>query len=117
VRVARINVLERQPGVAAICDEPALLIGRDPQILFKEPRFILCLPMVWRVWMAGVIEGVSRDRTTLFPERLDDGIGEDHVVRVVDMFVDQFGLGALGFQRHAAARSIAAWRLQRPERG
>ncbi len=39
--------------------------------------------------MVGFIEGVSRDQTTLFPERLDDWIGEDHLVRVVDMFVDQ----------------------------
>lgn len=55
--------------------------------------------------MAGFIEGVSRDQTTLFPERLDDWIGEDHLVRVVDLFVDQLDLAALGFQRHAAART------------
>lgn len=34
--------------------------------------------------MAGFIEGVSREQTTLFPERLDDWIGEDHLARVVD---------------------------------
>ncbi|MGP9791826.1 IS1182 family transposase [Roseinatronobacter sp. NSM] len=55
--------------------------------------------------MAGFIEGISRDQATLFPERLDDWIGEDHLVRVVDPFVDQLDLGALGFQRHAAART------------
>ena len=55
--------------------------------------------------MAGFIEGVSRDQTTLFPERLDDWIGEDHLVRVVDLFVDQLDLPALGFQRHAAAHT------------
>ncbi len=55
--------------------------------------------------MAGFIEGISRDQTTLFPERLDDWIGEDHLVRVVDLFVDQLDLPALGFQRHAAART------------
>ncbi len=55
--------------------------------------------------MAGFIEGVSRDQTTLFPERLDDWVGEDHPVRVVDMFVDQLDLGALGFERQAAART------------
>lgn len=55
--------------------------------------------------MAGFIEGVSRDQTTLFPERLDDWIGEDHLVRVVDLFVDLLDLAALGFQRHAAART------------
>ncbi len=55
--------------------------------------------------MAGFIEGVSRDQTTLFPERLDEWIGEDHLARVVDLFVDQLDLPLLGFQRHAAART------------
>ena len=54
--------------------------------------------------MAGFIEGISRDQTTLFPERLDEWIGEDHLVRVVDLFVDQLNLPGLGFQRHTAAR-------------
>lgn len=55
--------------------------------------------------MAGFIEGISRDQTTLFPERLDEWIGEDHLVRVVDLFVDQLNLPGLGFQRHTAART------------
>jgi transposase len=41
----------------------------------------------------------------LFPERLDHWIGEDHLVHVVDMFVGQLDLAALGFERHAAART------------
>jgi transposase len=61
--------------------------------------------MVGGLCMAGFIEGVSRDQTTFFPERLEDWIGEDHLARVVDMFVDQLDLPALGFQRHAAART------------
>ena len=55
--------------------------------------------------MAGFIEGVGRDQTTLFPERLDDWIGEDSLVRVVDLFVEQLDLAGLGFPRHAAART------------
>jgi transposase len=55
--------------------------------------------------MAGFLVGVSRDQTTLFPERLDDWIGEEHPVRVVDLFVDQLDLAALGFHRHVAART------------
>jgi transposase len=66
---------------------------------------MLQLRMVGRIFMAGFIEGISRDQTTLFPERLDDWIGEDHLVRVVDLFVDQLDLPGLGFQRHAAART------------
>lgn len=55
--------------------------------------------------MAGFIEGVNRDQTVLFPERLEDWIGEEHLVRVVDLFVDELDLAALGFHCHAAART------------
>jgi len=55
--------------------------------------------------MAGFIEGVNRDQTTLFPERLEDWIADDHLVRVVDLFVDDLDLAALGFHRHAPART------------
>lgn len=53
--------------------------------------------------MAGFIEGVHRDQATLFPERLEDWISEDHLVRVVDLFVDELDLATLGFHRHAPA--------------
>lgn len=33
--------------------------------------------------MAGFIEGVDRGQSVLFPDRLDDWIGEDSLVRVV----------------------------------
>ena len=52
--------------------------------------------------MSGFIEGVDRDQVTLFPDRLEDWIGEDHLVRVVDLFVDQLDLADLGFTRAAA---------------
>ena len=55
--------------------------------------------------MSGFIEGVSRDQAVLFPERLDDWIGEDHLVRVGDLLVDRLDLVELGFPRHAAART------------
>ena len=55
--------------------------------------------------MSGFIEGVGRDQVTLFPERLEDWIGEDHLVRVVDLFVDQLDLADLGFERVAHART------------
>ena len=44
-------------------------------------------------------------QTTHFPECLEDWIGEDNLVRVVDLFVDELDLAALGFHRHAAART------------
>jgi len=49
--------------------------------------------------MARFIEGVSRSQSTLFPERLDDFIGDDNPVRVIDAFVDQLDLLGLGFGR------------------
>ena len=49
--------------------------------------------------MKRFVEGVDREQGTLFPERLDDYIGEDNPVRVVDVFVDELDLGVLGFDR------------------
>ena len=45
------------------------------------------------------VRGQNRDQATLFPERLDDLIGEDNAVRVIDAFVDSLDLKALGFAR------------------
>lgn len=55
--------------------------------------------------MAGFIEGVDRGQLVLFPERLDDWIGEDSLVRVVDFFVEEQDLQRLGFARSAPART------------
>jgi transposase len=49
--------------------------------------------------MKRFIEGVDRSQTTLFPERLEDWVGEDNPVRVIDVFVDELELGSLGFDR------------------
>ena len=49
--------------------------------------------------MAGFVEGVDRTQTTLFPDRLEDYVGEDNPVRVVDAFVDALDLRELGFAR------------------
>ncbi|TYP68692.1 transposase [Stutzerimonas stutzeri] len=55
--------------------------------------------------MSGFIEGVARGQTVIFPDRLDDWIDEDHLVRVVDLFVDELDLPVLGFARSAPART------------
>ena len=47
--------------------------------------------------MKRFIEGVERGQSTLFPDRLDDWVGEDNPVRVVDVYVDGLDLGGLGF--------------------
>jgi transposase len=47
--------------------------------------------------MRRFVEGVDRSQTTLFPECLEDWIGEDNPARVVDVFVEEFVLAELGF--------------------
>jgi len=49
--------------------------------------------------MKRFIEGIDRGQSTLFPERLEDWVGEDNAVRVIDVFVDELDLGGLGFDR------------------
>jgi len=49
--------------------------------------------------MKRFVEGEDRSQSTLFPERLDDYVGEANPVRVVDVFVDELDLGDLGFRR------------------
>ena len=51
--------------------------------------------------MKRFIEGEDRGQSTLFPERLDDWVGEDNAVRVIDVFVEELDLGGLGFGRVA----------------
>ena len=47
--------------------------------------------------MRRFVEGVDRGQTTLFPECLEDWIGEDNPVRAVDVFVEELDLAELGF--------------------
>jgi transposase len=47
--------------------------------------------------MRRFVEGMDRGQITLFPECLEDWIGEDNPVRVVDVFVDELDLAGLGF--------------------
>ncbi len=49
--------------------------------------------------MKRFVEGEDRGQSTLFPERLDEYLGDDNPVRVIDVFVDELDLGDLGFER------------------
>jgi transposase len=51
------------------------------------------------------IEGQDRQQVTLLPECLDDFIGEDNPVRVVDAFVAELNLVELGLERTVPART------------
>ena len=55
--------------------------------------------------MKRFIAGEDRGQSTLFPERLDEYIGEDNPVRVIDVFVGELDLGDLGFGRVARPAS------------
>ena len=47
--------------------------------------------------MRRFVEGADRGQSTLFPDRLEDWIGEDNPVRVIEVFVDELHLAELGF--------------------
>ena len=52
--------------------------------------------------MSRFIKGESRSQITLFPEAVDEYIEEDNPVRVIDVFVDDLDLSALGFKTEPA---------------
>ncbi len=47
--------------------------------------------------MKRFVEGEDRQQTTLLPDSLEDYVTDDNPVRVIDVFVDDLDLGALGF--------------------
>src|SRR5262249_26723859 len=47
--------------------------------------------------MRRFVEGTDRGQSTLFPECLEDWIGEDNPVRAIDVFVEQLDLAELSF--------------------
>ena len=47
--------------------------------------------------MKRFVEGADRGQSTLFPECLEDWVGEDNPVRLIDVFVDNLDLADLGF--------------------
>ena len=53
--------------------------------------------------MGRFIEGEDRRQGALLPEYLDDYVGEENPVRVIDVFVDELDLAGLGFERVSVA--------------
>ncbi len=47
--------------------------------------------------MGRFVEGADRSQLCLLPECLDDWVGEDNPVQVIEAFVDALDLAALGF--------------------
>jgi transposase len=52
--------------------------------------------------MPRFIEGCDRGQRLLLPDCIDDYVGEDSPVRVVDVFIDELDLSGLGFEGAAA---------------
>jgi transposase len=48
--------------------------------------------------MGRFVEGEDRRQSLLLPDSLDDYVTEDNPVRVVEAFIDELDLGALGFE-------------------
>jgi len=53
--------------------------------------------------MGRFIEGEDRRQSWLLPRSLDDYVAEDNPVRVVEAFIDELALSALGFARSEPA--------------
>ena len=54
--------------------------------------------------MRRFVEGIDRGQATLFPECLEDWIDDNNAVQVIDVFVDELDLAALGFDGVARRR-------------
>jgi transposase len=48
--------------------------------------------------MKRFVEGEDRRQGVLLPEFLDDDVSEENPVRVIEVFVEELELGALGFE-------------------
>src|SRR5476651_1005484 len=48
--------------------------------------------------MKRFVEGENRRQAVLLPEYLDDYVSEENPVRIIDVFVEELDLGALGFE-------------------
>lgn len=59
--------------------------------------------------MSGFIQGDNRHQATLFADSLDEHVGEDSTVRVIDVFVDDLDISGLGFKTEPAATGHPAY--------
>ena len=62
----------------------------------KTPKQLGFLPSNFGGGMKRFIEGEGRRQGTLLPKHLEDYVSEDNPVRVIDVFVDELDLRALG---------------------
>lgn len=51
----------------------------------------------------GYVSGTDRGQVSLLPDRIEDYLGADAAVRMIDAFVDGLDITGLGFRRAVAA--------------
>jgi len=76
-----------------------VVAGPDPGCVKTRPMLRFPNGFARGDLMKRFVEGVDRGQSTLFPECLEEWIGEDNPVRVIDVFVDGLDLAELGFDR------------------
>ena len=64
--------------------------------------------------MKRFIEGIDRSQGLLFPDHLEDFIGEDNPVRAVDVFVDALDLLGVGFAEALCLRLSQSYPFKSP---
>ena len=62
--------------------------------------------------MKRFIEGEDREQGVLLPEYLEDYVSDENPVRIIDVFVDELGLGALARSRGSAGVSLSVMRSE-----
>ena len=65
-------------------------------VCVKTPNLVFSLG-VRGIGMKRFVEGQNRSQLILLPDCLDDYVGEDNPVRIVDAFIDELDLAVLGF--------------------
>src|ERR1700730_14545096 len=64
----------------------------------KTPRSDRLWPAIRGAGMKRFVEGENRQQMILLPDCLDDYVVEDNPVRVIDVFIDELNLAALGIE-------------------
>ena len=66
----------------------------------------------WGLAMRRFIDGEDRMQPALLPHCLEDYVDEENPVRVIEVFIDELDLSALGFLRNIYAGEDASWRTK-----
>jgi hypothetical protein len=66
------------------------------------------------IGMKRFIEGEDRRQAMLLPDCLDDYVAENNPVRVVEVFIDELDLAALGFAGMVPEETAARRTIRRP---